>query len=1171
MNPLPQIRVVFWLAICFSQAAAAGFGPLVSPVRLPASLGQRPVWHVSRLPTGELALGHPGGLTLGFPGGTWRTVLAPHGQTVQVVGASHGRVLVAGSGFAGLLQGMALEVVAEMSAEYYGAEAVPEGWLIAGTDGVWLLSPAGVARNVGRPGPKFTGRASRVCRVGDDTWVSIGGYPPRRWRDGRLDGEPVADEWARLQIVSADCDVLLSSSGVVDWAGQSRLAEGINRALIARGITGLARMDDQLVVTTFSDGISAYAAETGARRWQWKGAGDIYGLAVDGDQILLGTGEGAMAMANPAKVGFWRLQHSVIRDLIPTANGRATVVALSASYDIGDETVEALGEVWPARSGVVLEGSELHWSGATKKLRSRFVTGLAAMPEVTAVVLDNKVTLVPLAGMQQAVELDALTDGVATDGQSFFAATTARGVKVFTPQGQVLRQIGDGRSRVRELRAGRVALLFDDGSIRDAEANLLGRVTAGTPTDAALVRGGLAVLVTRPDRGPVVGVFAGHGWQPMEVPGLVEIGAEKIAASDTHFFAAGPRGVVRVRLPLVASAPPRGEWRWSHPVQGGEVMLADALTEPASVAVAPGDLPPAAVTSFRLRVGAGAWTDLIPGAPVPLTVPAGRTPVVLEAERNGLVAESRFTVHRPRPWWQRLWAVGLYALLTGAAVVGGVRWRTRRLDRLNRELEARVAARTAELRQANAVKEEFLASISHEIRNPLNGVVGICEILAERQVGPREHVLVRTLGGCADQLRSMLDDILEFSQLERATPTLANSDFELASLVDECARVMDPDLKACSLLLPEQPCWLHGDSGKIRQVVCNLVSNALKYGVPPEAGIEVQALPTEAGRVRVRIAVRNTGPTIPAEEIPQLFESFRRGSQTGGVPGSGLGLAVCRRLTRAMGGHLTAASSEGQTEFAFECVLASAQPPVRDTATPAPVSRALAIEDEEYNRMVLGHVLRSLGYSVEWAADAQAALRLAATQPFDLILTDWRLPDMQGGELARRLFEILPAPQPPIVAVTAYATAEKLQEAKAVGMAGFVTKPVTREKLVRAIRGLSSGRQARRSLDAETAAPAESTSPLAALGPLAPSPHQLAADIGEHWRSVAALSSLQDPRTGREAHALRGVLLVAGEQIAAEQLELLERAADAGDWDAVAELRTIVAEEIAASETRLRA
>ena len=422
----------------------------------------------------------------------------------------------------------------------------------------------------------------------------------------------------------------------------------------------------------------------------------------------------------------------------------------------------------------------------------------------------------------------------------------------------------------------------------------------------------------------------------------------------------------------------------------------------------------------------GVQTCALPISAIPpadshsISVGSGRTPVVLQVERNGLVTESRFTVVRPWPWWLRAWAWPLYLLAVGGLVLGLVRWRTRRLERHTRDLEARVAERTAELRKANAVKEEFLASISHEIRNPLNGVVGICEMLAERNVGPREHVLVRTLGGCADQLRSMLDDILDFSHLERAVPTLSRTDFELVSLVEESARVMDPDLKACSLILPEQPCWLHGDSGKIRQVLCNLISNALKYGVPQEAGIEVHVTPTDGGKGRVRIAVRNTGPTIPAEEIPRLFESFRRGRQTAGVPGSGLGLAVCRRLSQAMGGHLTAASQEGLTEFAFEVVLPSAQPPVRAESAPAQISRALAIEDEDYNRLVLGHVLRALGYSVDWAEDAATALRLAAAHPYDLVLTDWRLPDMEGGELCKRLLEIMPTPKPPVVAVTAY-------------------------------------------------------------------------------------------------------------------------------------------------------
>jgi signal transduction histidine kinase len=124
-------------------------------------------------------------------------------------------------------------------------------------------------------------------------------------------------------------------------------------------------------------------------------------------------------------------------------------------------------------------------------------------------------------------------------------------------------------------------------------------------------------------------------------------------------------------------------------------------------------------------------------------------------------------VVRPWPWWLRVWAWPLHAAALAGLVFVLVRWRTRTLQRRNRELEAHVNERTAQLRKASAVKEEFLASISHEIRNPLNGVVGICAMLSDLEVGPREKKLLRTLGGCADQLRSMLDDILDFSRLER--------------------------------------------------------------------------------------------------------------------------------------------------------------------------------------------------------------------------------------------------------------------------------------------------------------------------------------------------------------------------------------------------------------------
>jgi CheY-like chemotaxis protein len=368
-------------------------------------------------------------------------------------------------------------------------------------------------------------------------------------------------------------------------------------------------------------------------------------------------------------------------------------------------------------------------------------------------------------------------------------------------------------------------------------------------------------------------------------------------------------------------------------------------------------------------------------------------------------------------------------------------------------------------------------------------------------------------------------------------------------------------------MLPEEERWFVGDSGKIRQIVCNLVSNAFKYGRPREAGIEVRIAPEGLNRSRLRIAVRNTGPTIPPDELPRLFESFRRGTTAGNAPGSGLGLAVCRRLAEAMGGRMTAASANETTEFALELLLDQSHRPESRRANAEVVSRVLAIEDEEYNRLALGHVLRSLGYTIDWAPDGAAALQLAGRNPYDLVVTDWRLPDTDGGTLCRQLLDILPEPKPPIIAVTAYSTGEKLEEAKTAGMAAFITKPVTREKLERLIRDLSAGINPRRSLDVNRRAAAN---PLAELGDLAPSVEKLAADIAASWQQVEALAQLRDPRTARLAHALRSLLLLAGESDAAEQLGLLESAASEQDWDTAHRLLPVLAEDIGNVRSRLK-
>lgn len=1116
-----------------------------------------------------MAIGFEGGLVIGSQRGEWKIAASPNGQAVRAVSVAHGKTLVTGQGFAAFYRDGETQLIpiGSLTGENQCAEPIPEGWLVSGSEGVWRISPEGIPVKLLAPTTTSSG-PSRLTRLQGEVIVSVPDQPPYIWtKDGLVTASTLSSASSQV-IYWTEGNYRLSDKGLKNDRYDNVVASSLNQTLLKSGVVGLADTEGWIIVPTFSAGLYVIDKRSRSLLTTWNNHGETYFFNRFGSNFVMGTARGAYVVNDPWKAVYTSLDGKAVLDL-QVSDRQALAITPSETYSLEETRTVTSPIYWATPQGATLRQAVLEFKGHEKHLLSRYVYGLTVCSDVAAVSQDAGLTLLSADGIDSFVSIPGVASTLASDGRNFLVGTASEGVQVVASSGKVTGQLGSGRAAVREVRPGKVVLLFWDGTILDSDANALGRITWGNPRDAALVSGRLAILVTRPDRDPVVGLLEGQSWQPLEIPGLAEIGAEKIAATDDFLFAAGPRGVIRVRLPIAKSAPPTAAWSWTSALVGDAVQLPSATDDHVGVHFRSLDLAPAPATFLRLRTTDGAWSTLRPGADFQLPVGWGRTSVTLQAERNGLLTENIVTVVRPWPLWLRWWAWPLHAAALAGLIFALVRWRTRTLKLRNLELEKHVSERTEQLRKASAVKEEFLASVSHEIRNPLNGVVGICAILADREVGPSEKTLVRTLGGCADQLRSMLDDILDFSRIERGQVTLTNVDFEASSLVEEAARAMDPELTACSLMLPDQPAWLHGDSGKLRQIVCNLISNALKYGVPSEAGVEMRLSPAGAGRTRLRLAVRNTGPTIPPEELTRLFESFQRGANTGSIPGSGLGLAVCRRLAHAMGGRITAASHEGTTEFALELTLVNAQPPAKAVGLPDTVSRALAIEDEDYNRIALGHVLRSLGYTIDWAVDGASALKFASTQQYDLVLTDWRLPDTDGGELCRQLVRVLPRPTPPIVAITAYSTKEKLEEAKAAGMTGFVTKPVTKEKLERVIRGLSEGLRPKRSLDTHTHAAA--AHPLASLGDIAPSTEQLAHAIERKWREVAAMTRLHDPRAGSEAHMLRGQLLQAGEETAAEQVSLLEDAVDRSDWPAVARLLPEVEMLVTASQTRLKA
>lgn len=560
--------------------------------------------------------------------------------------------------------------------------------------------------------------------------------------------------------------------------------------------------------------------------------------------------------------------------------------------------------------------------------------------------------------------------------------------------------------------------------------------------------------------------------------------------------------------------------------------------------------------SYRVGSTTAEWTDLDPAHEVVIQrIGTGAHTLEIQARTLTGQATATYQIVRPPYWYVSGWAYGTYAFLFAGLGVVVVLWRTRRLAERAATLERRVAERTAELKKANEAKDEFLASMSHEIRNPLNGVIGLSSMLRESVNSERDRRLTESLHACADQLRLVLDDVLDFAVIERGEVHVQAAPFRPQNAIRAAVLAVDPKLERTRLSFAPTitaALCLTGDEGKVRQIVSNLVSNAHKYGVPPEADISAD---WRDGRLIVGVA--NTGPDISPADQARIFGSFERGRSASHkyVRGAGLGLTICARFARAMGGDVTVQSQQGLTRFTFSASLsiaaegqagAPAAPPLRGTA--------LAIEDEPYNRLVLGHVLTGLGLETDWAQNGTEALEIIRSgKRYDVILTDWMLPDIPGADLVRAIRAHGGETTPPIIAVTAYATAEKRAEAFAAGVRGFVTKPVTPEKLETALRPAVDHAAA---LPAETAA----AEPLR-LGVLVDRPDAPERLNDFRIQLLRAMSEIdrglrqeEQETTARAAHRLASQVLAIHHHTLAGELRAIEAAVGDAKWDAAREL-----------------